>query len=133
LLFTKSIKYPVTFNLVSGATELDDKITSINRCIGLLLTTAKGELLGDPDFGCRLYEILFDQYSNTLVDIAKQDIVDNISLFESRVIVTDKDIEILEHKDGIRNSYNIKITYTIKNSNQISNTEILLEERVKNG
>lgn len=133
MLFTKSVKYPVTFNLVSGATDLDDRITSINRCLGLLLTTAKGELLGDPNFGCRLYEMLFDQYSHTLTEMVKQDIVENIRLFETRVIVNESDIDITEDTSGIRNRYRIKIKYVIKNSNQNQETEILLEERVDNG
>ena len=133
MLFTKSVKYPVTFDLVSGATDLDDRITSRNRCLGLLLTTAKGELLGDPNFGCRLYEMLFDQYSHTLTEMVKQDIVENIRLFETRVIVNESDIDITEDTSGIRNRYRIKIKYVIKNSNQNQETEILLEERVDNG
>ena len=130
MLFTKSIKYPNTFSYVSGQTELDDTTVSINRCLGLLLTTAKGELLGDPDFGCRLYEMLFDQYSNTLVDLIKQDIVENVKRYETRITLTEDGIDISENDNSIRNSYKIKLNYTIKNNYQPKETEIILEERV---
>jgi phage baseplate assembly protein W len=133
VLLTKSIKYPDTFNYVSGKTDLDDDITSINRCLGLLLTTAKMELLGDPEFGCRLYEMLFDQYSDNLETQIKQEICDSIEQFEKRITVMPKDIEITHNEDTDRNSYNIKITYQIKNTTYIRDTLIYIEEDVQNG
>ena len=69
MLFKKSIKFPNIFNLTVGNTDLDNKYVSINRCLALLLTTAKGELLGDPDFGCTLYEQLFDPYVDSKKDV----------------------------------------------------------------
>ena len=133
LLYTKSIKYPSTFDLISGKTVLDDKLVSINRCISLILTSAKGELLGDPEYGSRLYELLFDQYSDNLQKIVKAEIVDCISQYESRVTISDSDITI-EHNDNTdRNSFNVTINYTLKNSTVQSTTTVVLEEDVVYG
>ena len=63
MLFKQSLKHPDIFNLISGKVDFDKDFTSINRCIGLILTTGKGELLGDPELVCRLYELLFNQYN----------------------------------------------------------------------
>ena len=135
MLKTKTIKYPRVFSLISGRTEVEDMIVSINRCLGLLLTTAKGELFGDPDFGCRLYETLFDQYSSSMEELVKQDIVENIKKFESRVSVENKDIEIKENpKMNNRNSFTITIRYTIPNTTQEQDVDIIVEEReLQNG
>ena len=132
MLFTKSIKYPVTFNLVSGSTDLDEDVTSINRCIGLILTTGKGELLGDPDFGCRLYELLFNQFSRTFEEEVKTEIVKAITAYESRVIVNTDGIEITHLENTDRNSYRIQISYNLKNTSKFSKTEITVEEENDN-
>ena len=129
MLFPKSISYPNTFSIDSGFTKLDSDYLSINVCLALLLTTAKNELLGDPDFGCRLYELLFDQVSDEFYDQVKDDIVDNIKKFEKRVTVTREDIEIKHAENTDRNAYTITITYRINNSQKANSTDIVLEER----
>ena len=55
MLFSNSIKFPNIFGLTDGSTKIEQEFTSINRCIALILTTAKGELLMNPDFGSTLY------------------------------------------------------------------------------
>ena len=133
MLFPKSISYPHTFDIYSGKTNLDSDYISINMCLALLLTTAKNELFGDPDFGCRLYEFLFEQFSENLMEDIKLDIVENIAKFERRVTVTQNDIEIKHLEDTDRNAYSITITYELKNSKKKNTTEVVLEERVSNG
>ena len=123
MLFTNSIKFPNIFNLESGNTSLDGKYTSINRCLALVLTTAKGELLGDPDYGCTLYEQLFNNYTEELQDIIKNDIVDSINKYEKRIIVTTDDITI-KPIDNTEHHFQITITYKLRNSD-VSNTAIL--------
>ena len=128
MLFKTTIKYPITFNLVSGVTDLDDLTTSINRCIGLILTTGKGELLGDPDFGCRLYEMLFNQYSEILELQIKEEIIESLDKFESRIKVMQDDITIVQEDENDRNRFKITITYSINGTDRVSSTDIYLRE-----
>lgn len=130
MLYTKSIKHPQMFGLISGKTDLDDNIISINRCLGLLLTSAKGELFGQPDFGSRLYEMLFDQYSQTYEEMVKQEIVDTITKYETRISIDTNDITIKQNTDGLRNSYSITIHYVVSNSLQENEFNVIVEERV---
>lgn len=127
MLYTKSIKYPVTFNLTSGKTDLDELTTSINRCVALILTSAKGELLGDPDYGSRLYELLFNQYSDDLQDMIKTEIVESISKYETRIKVKDTDITIEQEENADRNAFNIHISYTVTNTGNNYETVVSLE------
>ena len=131
MLYTKSIKYPNPFNLQSGKTDLSENIASINQCIGLILTTAKGELLGDPDFGCTLYEILFEQYSLNTEVLIKKEIAESINTYEHRVTVSEQDISIEESMDeiGHKNRYKITISYMINNTSKINTTTVIVEER----
>lgn len=130
MLYTKSIKHPQMFGLISGKTDLDDNIISINRCLGLLLTSAKGELFGQPDFGSKLYEMLFDQYSQTYEETVKQEIVDTITKYETRISIDTNDITIKQNTDGLRNSYSITIHYVVSNSLQENEFNVIVEERV---
>lgn len=128
MIFTSSIKYPNTFNYVSGKTDLDDYVTSINRCIALILTSAKCELLGDPNYGSNLYAMLFEQYSDNFEILIKQEIVDCITAFERRITVTTDNIKIEQKSINEKNSFVITINYTIIRSGQSYETSITLEE-----
>lgn len=129
MLYTNSISFPNMFNIESGNTVLDSEILSINRCLGLLLTTAKGELLGDPDFGCDLYKNLFDQYSSEYADVMKDSLVNDILKYESRITLTSTDIKIDNSSTvGDRNAYNITISYKLKNSNTYNDFSLTLSE-----
>lgn len=129
MLFKQSLKYPDAFNLISGKINLDDKFTSINRCIGLILTTGKGELLGDPEFGCRLYELLFEQYNDDLQSEVKQEIVNSIQEFEPRVIVDVSGISINSIDNSEKTCYNINIKYRLASADIVSETEVVVVER----
>lgn len=108
-----SIKHPETFNLVKGVTELSKEIMSVNESIRLILTTAKGELFGDPAFGSRLYEYLFDQMTENLDYVVTLEIVTSLNAQESRITVKDSDIKIT-HEDR---SVIIDISYELNNIN----------------
>ena len=113
MLFKNSIRFPNIFNYTVGNTDIDSEYTSINRCIALILTTAKGELLGDPDFGCTLYEQLFNHYTEDYIDSIKQNITEDLNKFEKRINIFSNDIDIIKVDDT---RYNIKLKYTVKNS-----------------
>ena len=127
MLFKNSFKFPNIFNLDSGSTNMDTQHTSINRCIALILTTAPGELLGDPNFGCGLYEKLFDVYTQEESDLIKDDIVTAITNYEKRVIIRKEDITI-DTIPGNDHKYNIHITYNLKNSDVTSEASLVLSE-----
>jgi phage baseplate assembly protein W len=118
-LFTTSIKFPNIFDLTSGNTNTDNEYVSINRCLALLLTTAKGELLGDPDFGCTLYERLFNGYTTSEAADIKDDIVDSIAKYEKRIVVNTTDINI-EPIDIEQHKFKISIKYRLQNSDLYS-------------
>lgn len=133
MIFTTSIKYPNTFNYSSGKTDLDEYVVSINRCIALILTSAKGELLGDPNYGSNLYAMLFDQYSDTFETLVKQEIVECVNTFETRVSLTENNVTIKHNENTDKNSFTITISYTILRTNASYETSITLEEGSRNG
>lgn len=128
MLFQKSIKFPNIFNNISGDTDTDSNLLSINRCIALLLTTAKGELLGDPDFGCNLYEMLFQPQTEDLMEEIKTNIIESITKYEKRVTINSTNINIELDRDN--HKCLIHIDYALRNSDVIGDTEITFNERI---
>lgn len=131
MLFTNSIRFPNIFNLNSGVTSVESQYTSINRCIALILTTAPGELLGDPDFGCGLYERLFNAYTPDESALIKDDIVDSLTKYEKRITITKEDITI-EPVDNDEHRYNIHLTYKLRNSDVTKDASLTLSEEDMN-
>lgn len=117
MLFKRSFKFPYMFNTTTGETSLDSEFTSINRCLALICTTARGELFGDPEFGCTLYEHLFELDTPSVIDLIVSDIVNSIDKYEKRVTVTKNNISIEQDSTHL-NLFKITIAYTIKNSNE---------------
>lgn len=91
---SKSIKHPNTFSLFKGETQLSREVGAINQSIRLILTTAKGELFGDPNFGCRLHEIMFDYAGPSTDQSIRNEIVTALNQQEPRIFIQENDIKI---------------------------------------
>ena len=128
MLFPSSISYPKMFDYNNGETLLLNETASINNCLGLLLCSAHNELLGDPDFGCGLYELLFSQDTELVQDTIKATIKESIDKYENRVTVETNDIIIqkLDNTDNL--CYTITINYKIKKSSLEGTFNINMEE-----
>ena len=127
MLFLNSIKFPNIFNLNTGSTDVEKEFTSINRCIALILTTAKGELLMNPDFGCSLYEQLFSPATDDLMEVIKSDILTSLTKYEQR-IETSTDRITIQEVESRPNMYHINIQYNIKNSRLTNETSVIIKE-----
>lgn len=107
---SRCIKHPNTFLLQKGETSLVSDISAVDQSIRLILTTAKGELFGDPDFGCRLYEYMFEFEGEALYSILRREISDNLNKQEPRIYVSEDNIDITE--EGV--DVIINITYNLR-------------------
>lgn len=125
MVFTKNIKFPNTFPIHTGRTALVNEIEAINQSIRLLLTTAKGELFGDPEFGCNLYSYLYDNEGEALYQIIREDIVKTLNEQEPRVFLQDKDITIVEEGTNL----NVTVAYNIRYTDYTDNFAFLIERR----
>lgn len=124
MVFTASISHPKEFSVVAGNTELAREIESINQSIKLLLTSAKGELFGDPSFGSRLLEYIFEYSGETLYSLLQQEIIEVLTTQDTRVSVEERDITFNE--DGTTLKINIK--YSIKYTNYSAEMTILVQK-----
>jgi phage baseplate assembly protein W len=124
MLYTTSIKFPFLFSKLEGKTDIDTNFVSINRSIALILLTGKGELFGNPNFGSNLKLYQFREVTPEVQQRLSEEIVNSIIEFENRVTITNNDIQIEQAPNS--DTLKISISYILKNSNALGNTQILI-------
>ena len=107
----RTISFPNIVNVINGNCQCSTETKSINECLGLLLTSSKGEFLGDPDFGTDIHRYIFDHNDVAMEEIVKSQILDAVSQYMDRVEMTDIAIE---REDNL---VRITLSYSIRNSN----------------
>ena len=111
-----TFSFPQMISRTSGKTVLSSSNKSINECLGILLRTRPGEMLGDPDYGCMLIERIFMYQGLVIEALIKEDIINAVSNYEPRITLTSNDITIVQDIKTV----SIYIQYTIKETGQIN-------------
>lgn len=125
MIMSKNIKMPQMFSLVRGSTQLSSELEAINQSIKLVLTTSKGELFGDPDFGTDLYTFIYDYEGEALNQLIKDEIVTCLNEQCPRIYVTSEDITIQEEDKTLH----ITISYHIRYSDYTANYSMIIQSR----
>ena len=125
MILVSDIKHPKEFSSGTGRTAVVKEIDAINQSIRLLLTTAKGECFGDPNFGCNLYSYLYEFEGDALNQMIKGDIVQTLTEQDNRVDVSDSDITI----DDEGTTLQINIAYRVRYTNYSSQYSLLIQKR----
>ena len=108
--------FPQLFSRSTRKTELSTDTKSINECLGILLRTRPGELLGDPKYGCYLIERVF-RYNGLIVEsLMREDILNAVSAYEPRIIMYDQDIQIVQDVNVVK----IYLQYEIKETGEVN-------------
>lgn len=121
-----TFSFPQIIDRSTRKTTLSTSNKSINECLGILLRTRPGELLGDPNYGCNLIERIF-RYNGLLVEsLIKEDIINAVEKYEPRIYLSQNDIQIIQDKDVV----NVYLQYTIKDTGEINtyNVEIASDD-----
>jgi phage baseplate assembly protein W len=112
----KGWQFPVAVD-DRGELEVAAYEESVRQSIWLILGTAKGERVMRPDFGCGIYEMVFEVNSSTTAAEAAEAVRDALLSFEPRIDVLD--IEVSPGEDGevlyISIDYQVRATNTVFN------------------
>lgn len=88
----------------------------IEESIYLILSTAKGERVMLPDFGCGIHDLVFEPNNPGTVSATKQSVRAALTRFEPRIDVLDLDVEPQD-----ANLLLIRISYRIRANNAVGN------------
>lgn len=117
-----TFSFPQLVNRTTRKITLSTNTKSINECLGILLRTRPGELLGDPDYGCYLIDRVF-RYNGVLMEpLIKEDILNAVQKYEPRVTINSNDIFIEQNGRTV----NIYLQYTIKETGEVNDYNLEL-------
>lgn len=110
-----TIVHPKCFNIVNGRTNLNKMHQSIQQSLRLIITTTKGELLGDPNFGSNLSKFIYETNCNLQWALIEDDLKSSIEIYEKRITVD----EIVFSKPQ-ENTLNITIRYALAQMDDVN-------------
>jgi phage baseplate assembly protein W len=102
----------------SGSIALGSGPDDINASIRMAIMTAPGERVMRPQFGCRIWDLLFEPINANTLGLMAEAIRDTISQWEPRVDLEDVDVRpdpVSPERVAIDVSYRIKATNDRRN------------------
>src|SRR3954447_6830334 len=90
---------------------------SVRQAIWIILGTSKGERVMRPDFGCGIYDLVFEVNSPSTAGKAAQAVKDALLIYEPRVDVIN--INVQGQPDGA--TLLINIEYQVRATNNVFN------------
>src|SRR6201995_3146482 len=73
----------------TGSIRLTDGAEDLDRSIQMVLLTAPGERLMRPEFGCRIWDLLFEPVTPNLLGLISEAVRDALAQWEPRITVED--------------------------------------------
>lgn len=106
--------FPPAFNAASHEVELTAKEDDVQKSLHILLTTAVGERVMQPKYGCNLDELVFESLDVTTQTILIDKIKTAILYFEPRIDVKRIELNMQNALDG---EVLIEVDYQIRATN----------------
>lgn len=104
------------FNAQTGGVNNTAGIELINQSINSILSTREGERFFMPNFGSRLYKLIFQPDTTVLYDLIESEIKRALGVWEQRIDVTEV---TCASDDTNENQVNAQITYRVKNTSMV--------------
>ncbi len=113
----RGISFPMRVDQ-SGALALTPAGTDINGSLRMILMTATGERLMRPQFGCRIWDLLFEPINANTIGLMGEAVRDAVSQWEPRVKL---ETVIIEPDPADSARVTINLVYRIRATNDRRN------------
>lgn len=113
----RGVGFPMT--LENGAIARADYEDSVRQAIWIILGTAKGERVMRPDFGCGIYDLVFEMNTPSTVGRVAQAVRDALLMFEPRIDV--RDVKVVARSDEDGQQLLISVDYEVRATNNVFN------------
>ena len=102
----------------TGSLRLTDGAADLDRSMAVVLATAPGERVMRPEFGCRIWDLLFEPVSANLLGLMSEAVRDALAQWEPRVEV--ERVEPVPNEDDPA-LITISVIYRVKATNDRRN------------
>lgn len=112
----KGWSFPIALD-DSHAIEMAEYEESVRQSVWNILGTAKGERVMRPDFGCGIYDLVFELNSASTAGKVAQEVKDSLLLYEPRIDVRDIQVQPGDSSELLM----ISIEYEVRATNNMFN------------
>ncbi|NEN88195.1 MAG: GPW/gp25 family protein [Okeania sp. SIO3H1] len=112
------VGFPVSLD-TEGDFQLAEYEESVRQSILIILGTAKGERVMRPDFGCSIYDLVFEPNSPSTAGKVSQVVQEALLLFEPRIDVLDVRVQSPSNQE--REKMLVTIDYQVRATNNVFN------------
>ncbi|MBV2225741.1 MULTISPECIES: GPW/gp25 family protein [Sphingobacterium] len=109
--------FPPEFNKVSNSVELVSGIEDIDQSLNILLSTALGERVMQPKYGCDLTDYVFESLNSSVIGYLKDRVTNAILFYEPRIRVEQIEITSSDSMELIEGRFTISIQYFVPGTN----------------
>ncbi len=102
----------------TGAIRMTDGAADLDRSMAVVLATAPGERVMRPQFGCRIWDLLFEPVTPNLLGLMSQAVRDALVQWEPRVVV--EDVDCIPNPDDAA-LITIRVIYRVRATNDRRN------------
>ena len=113
----RGIMFPMRVDQ-SGAIALTDGAHDLGSSIRMVLATAPGERLMRPNFGCRIWELMFEPINANTIGLMGVAVREALGQWEPRIDVDDVSVSPDDTADG---RVNIEVRYRVRATNDHRN------------
>ncbi len=107
------VSFPIRIDPQTGEMMISSYEEDIKEAIRIILMTRKGEREANPDFGCGIYDYIFESMDYTTQSRMRQEVIDALVQWEPRI--EDISVEISEIRQG--GLVEIGIDYVVRATN----------------
>ncbi|MBK9017213.1 MAG: GPW/gp25 family protein [Saprospiraceae bacterium] len=110
--------FPPTFNQTVVSVEMVSLEEDIRQSLAILLTTATGERVMQPKFGCNLDELVFESLDTTVKTLIRDKVETAILYFEPRIELLNVKLDDTGELEG---RLLLELEYRVKKTNSRTN------------
>lgn len=106
--------FPPRFSRERGSVAMTSDADDIRQSLQILLSTALGERVMQPKYGCNLDDLLFEPLNTTVRTYIRGLVKQAILIFEPRIQLNDVAIEMIDAPAG---RVDLVVDYTVRATN----------------
>lgn len=102
----------------TGSIRLTDGVPDLDAAIRIVLSTAPGERVMRPQFGCRIWDLLFEPVTGNLLGLINEAVRDALAQWEPRIMVdqVDSQPDPVDHsRIAVHIDYRVRVTNDRRN------------------
>ena len=107
-------KFPVGVDSITGKIVMSEYEEDIRESIWIILATAKGERVMQPDFGCGIHNFVFATMSMATMGLIESSVREALIRYEPRIDLNEVKVLLIQDNLG---KLEIEISYLVRTTN----------------